>query len=104
MNIHTICVCGAGTMGSGIAQAAAQSGFFTLLYEVNQTVLENAKININRSLAGLVEKGKIDATEKENIIKRIQYTDDVQNCLADVFIEAIVEKPEIKNWPVQSAG
>lgn len=96
MNINTICVCGAGTMGSGIAQAAAQSGFFTLLYEVNQTVLENAKNNIRRSLTGLVEKGKISAIEKENIFQRIQYTDDVQNCLADVFIEAIVEKIELK--------
>lgn len=96
MNIDTICICGAGTMGAGIAQATAQAGFYTLLYEVNETVMENAKKNIEKNLYGLVEKGKINAQEKENIFRRIQYTGDVQNCLADVFIEAIVEKKELK--------
>jgi len=96
MNIDTICICGAGTMGSGIAQATAQAGFYTLLYEVNETVMENAKKNIEKNLYGLVEKGKINAQEKENILRRIQYTGDVQNCLADIFIEAIVEKKELK--------
>lgn len=43
MIINTICVCGAGTMGSGIAQAAAQSGFYTLVYELNPAVLETSK-------------------------------------------------------------
>src|SRR5688572_28932115 len=96
MFINTICVCGAGTMGSGIAQAAAQSGFFTLLYELNNTVLEKAKTNIDKNLSKLVEKNKITAEEKENILKRIHFTDDIQECLADVFIEAILEKPELK--------
>ena len=59
MQINTICVCGAGTMGSGIAQAAAQSGFYTILYELNPAVLDTAKANIEKSLAQLVEKGKI---------------------------------------------
>jgi 3-hydroxybutyryl-CoA dehydrogenase len=83
-------------MGSGIAQATAQAGFFTLLYEVNTTVLEKAKQNIEGSLAKLVEKGKIDEEQKRMVIRRIQFTEDVQNCLADVFIEAIVEKPDLK--------
>ena len=41
--INSICVCGAGTMGSGIAQTAAAAGFYTILYELNQPVLEKAK-------------------------------------------------------------
>jgi len=96
MTINTICVCGAGTMGSGIAQVAAQSGFHTILYELNETVLEKAKASIPRSLQSLVEKGKITAEEKEKIFQHIRFTDDLQTCLADVFIEAIIEKPEIK--------
>lgn len=96
MTINTICVCGAGTMGSGIAQVAAQSGFHTVLYELNDAVLEKAKASIPRSLQSLVEKGKIAAEEKERILQRIHFTSDLQTCLADVFIEAIVEKPEIK--------
>jgi UDP-N-acetyl-D-mannosaminuronate dehydrogenase len=39
--IITICICGAGTMGSGIAQVAAQSGFATILFDVNETVLDS---------------------------------------------------------------
>jgi len=96
MIINTICVCGAGTMGSGIAQATAQAGFYTLLYELNPLVLENAKTAIEKNLQHLVEKEKIKPEEKAKIQQRIHFTDDIQTCLADVFIEAIVEKPEVK--------
>jgi 3-hydroxybutyryl-CoA dehydrogenase len=54
MNVNSICVCGAGTMGSGIAQAAAQAGFYTLLYELNEEVLEKAKSGIDKNLQSLV--------------------------------------------------
>ncbi|MEO7394837.1 MAG: 3-hydroxyacyl-CoA dehydrogenase NAD-binding domain-containing protein [Chitinophagaceae bacterium] len=96
MNINSICVCGAGTMGSSIAQAAAQAGFYTILYELNTTVLQKAKFSIEKNLGSLVEKEKISEGEKEKILTRINFTDDLQNCLADVFIEAIIEKTEIK--------
>ena len=96
MNINSICVCGAGTMGSGIAQAAAQAGFYTLLYELNTTVLEKAKSVIEKNLLALVEKGKMNAGEKEKVLQRINFTNDLQTCIADVFIEAIIEKPAIK--------
>lgn len=92
MNINSICVCGAGTMGLGIAQASAQSGFYTILYELNEAVLEKAKTSIGNSLQSLAEKGKIAADAREKILQRIHFTSDIQVCLADVFIEAIVEK------------
>jgi 3-hydroxybutyryl-CoA dehydrogenase len=94
--INTICVCGAGTMGSGIAQAAAQAGFYTILYELNPEVLEKAKNSIQKNLQSLVEKGKLTVNEKEKVLQNIHFNDDLQSCLADVFIEAIVEKPDIK--------
>ena len=96
MQINTICVCGAGTMGSGIAQAAALAGFYTILYELNPAVLETAKNNIEKNLSLLVEKGKITFGEKEQVLNRLQFTGDIHSCLADVFIEAIIEKPEAK--------
>jgi len=96
MVINSICVCGAGTMGSGIAQAAAQAGIHTILYELNPSVLATAKTSIDNNLEKLAGKGKISAAEKEAVLKRLHFTDDIQTCLADVFIEAIVEKPEIK--------
>ena len=94
--IQTICICGAGTMGSGIAQVAAQSGVATILYELNPSVLEKAKSSIEKSLQALVERGKLDETGKQNTLTRIQFTGDINQCRADIFIEAIIEKPEVK--------
>jgi 3-hydroxybutyryl-CoA dehydrogenase len=96
MNINSICVCGAGTMGSGIAQAAAQAGLYTLLYDPIPAVLEKAKTGMEKNLQSLIEKGKISAGEKEKILQRIRFTDDIQICQASIFIEAIIEDPEIK--------
>jgi 3-hydroxybutyryl-CoA dehydrogenase len=94
--ISTICIIGAGTMGSGIAQVAAQSGFYTLLFDINNEVLEKAKLSIQKNLQYLVDKQKITAAEKENIYSRIKFINDTNDCIADVFIEAIVEKVEAK--------
>ncbi|HKB43811.1 MAG TPA: 3-hydroxyacyl-CoA dehydrogenase NAD-binding domain-containing protein [Chitinophagaceae bacterium] len=96
MTVNSICVCGAGTMGYGIAQATAQSGFYTLLYELNAEATEKAKITINTNLQSLAIKGKITIIEKEQTLQRIQFTNNIQTCLADVFIEAIIEKAEAK--------
>lgn len=83
-------------MGSGITQVAAQSGFHTILYELNGEVLEKAKISITKNLQYLVDKGKISPEEKTACIQRITFTSDLHDCIADAFIEAIIEKPEIK--------
>lgn len=83
-------------MGSGIAQVAAQSGYHTLLYELNTTVLEKARTSIAKNLQTLVDKGKITADQQTQIFRRIVFTGDLQQCLADVFIEAIIEKIEAK--------
>ena len=96
LDINTICVCGAGTMGSGIAQVAAQSGFFTLLYDLSPAMLQKARASIEKNLQKAVEKKKLSAEEKDNTLSRIVFTADLQTCLADLFIEAIVEKPEVK--------
>jgi 3-hydroxybutyryl-CoA dehydrogenase len=92
----TLCICGAGTMGSGIAQTAAQAGFATILYELNPAVLEKAKTGIEKDLQKLVDKGKLGQNEKEEILRRIRFTGNIQTCIADIFIEAIIEKPEAK--------
>jgi len=91
-----ICICGAGTMGSGIAQAAASSGFYTILYELNDAVLEKAKTSIETNLQSLVEKRKITGNAKEETLNNLKFTNNLHDCLADVIIEAIIEKPEAK--------
>lgn len=94
--INSICVIGAGTMGSGIALASAQSGFYTLLFDINNEVLEKAKTSVQKNLQFLVDKQKISAEEKERVFSRIRFINDTNDCLADVIIEAIIEKVEAK--------
>ena len=95
-SIHTICVIGAGTMGSGIAQVAAQSGFYTLLLDINPAALEKASASIDKNLQNLVSKNKLTPEEKETVMKRIRFISDTNDGIADVIIEAIIEKTEAK--------
>ena len=83
-------------MGSGIAQVAAQNGFDTTLFDVNENVVERSKEIIQKNLQYLVDKNKISLTEKEEIFSRIKFTNDIKDCTAFVIIEAIVEKEEAK--------
>jgi len=96
MKISAICVCGAGTMGSGIAQTSAAAGFKTILYELNERVIEKAKINIEKRLQALVEKGRITAEEKQQTFQAISFTRNLNECRADVIIEAIIENRQAK--------
>ena len=94
--IHTICICGAGTMGSGIAQVAAQSGFKTILYDVNGDMVMKSAQKMQQDLDALQAKNKITETQKHDTLSRIQYTSEINDCVADIVIEAIVEKIEVK--------
>ena len=91
-------VLGAGTMGSGIAQVAAQAGHVVHLVDVNESAVQNAKRNLEAVLSKLVEKGKISADEHTASLGRINYSSDIlsfQNC--GLIIEAIIEKIEVKH-------
>jgi 3-hydroxybutyryl-CoA dehydrogenase len=94
--INKICVTGAGTMGSGIALCAAQNGFDTILFDTNETVLTNAQIGINKNLETLLEKNKITESDKSSILQRLVFTSHIEDCIAPLIIEAIVEKADIK--------
>jgi 3-hydroxybutyryl-CoA dehydrogenase len=83
-------------MGSGIAQVCASAGFTTILYELNEAVLQKAKTAIGAGLQKLVEKGKLSVEEMDQIAARLTYTADLEQCKADLVIEAIIEKPEAK--------
>lgn len=94
--IKTICVCGAGTMGSGIAQVAAQAGFNTIQFDLNEAVVEKSRQSIMASLSKLVDKGRLNDEEKTAILSRLQFTSSIEACKADLVIEAIIEKKEAK--------
>ena len=94
--IKTICVCGAGTMGSGIAQVAAMAGFDTIQFDVNAAMLDKSLALITKNLDGLLSKGRITAEERKAGMERIYFTSTISECRADLFIEAIIEKKEAK--------
>lgn len=83
-------------MGAGIAQIAAYSGFTTLLFDIRQDGLDKAKAQIEKSLAVAVEKGKLTAADRDSTLERLRFTAAIEECVADVIIEAIVEKPGAK--------
>lgn len=92
----TICICGAGTMGSGIAQVAASAGFKTILYDLKEEMVEKARTQIQNDLQKLVDKNRISAEKKEDVLRLLNFTSDIGHCRADVVIEAVIEKPEVK--------
>ncbi len=95
-NVNTIAVCGAGTMGSGIAQCAAQNGFYTILFDVSDATLLKAKTSIHASLDKLVVKQKLSEEQATAVKNRLVFVSDIQECIADVIIEAIVERVDAK--------
>jgi 3-hydroxybutyryl-CoA dehydrogenase len=94
--IKKIAVAGAGTMGSGIAMAAAQSGYLVTLFDTNDAVLEKAKNAIVKNLSILVEKQKISPVENTETFDRILFSSQIGDCKADLIIEAIIETVEAK--------
>src|SRR5450631_1125166 len=94
--IRTLCICGAGTMGSGIAQTAAMGGFTVLLYDLDNEVLQRARTGIEKSLQSLTEKNKIGPAEKQAALDRLRFISDPAQCIADLIIEAIVERQDAK--------
>lgn len=92
-----IMVLGAGTMGAGIAQNAAQAGYEVVLRDLKPEYVEKGIAGIDKLLGKNVEKGKLTAEEKESIMSRITGTVDMAAAAeCDVVIEAAVEIMEIK--------
>jgi 3-hydroxybutyryl-CoA dehydrogenase len=92
-----VAIIGSGTMGSGIAQVAATSGCTVKLFDLNQEALTKSKNALEITLSKLMEKEKIDATEKSRIQSNISYVTTLQDLSdSDLVIEAIVENLEVK--------
>lgn len=94
--IKTICVAGAGTMGSGIALGAAKAGYQVRLFDTQSAALDRASVMIRQNAESLAEKGKISQDDKQRIIDTVIITADINSCRADLVIEAIIEKTEAK--------
>jgi 3-hydroxybutyryl-CoA dehydrogenase len=95
--IKTVGVIGAGTMGNGIAQTFAQSGFQVVVQDIAERALDRARASIERSLGKFVEKGKIGAADREAALGRLAFTTALEQ-LADVdyIVEAAIERLDTK--------
>jgi len=92
-----IMVLGAGTMGGGIAQVAAQSGYEVIVRDVETRFVEKGLATINKNLEKQVEKGKISAQEKAETQARLKGCIDIADGKdVDIVIEAIVENMDLK--------
>jgi 3-hydroxybutyryl-CoA dehydrogenase len=92
-----ICICGSGTMGSGIAQVSAIAGFPTILLDTEEAAISKAKTRIANDLEMMATKGKIPKERIEKINRLIYFTSSISECKADIIIEAIIENPEAKS-------
>ncbi len=98
MEIKQICVLGAGIMGAGIAQCAAQAGFDVTLRDMEDRFVENGLSTIKSNLAKAVSKGKMTADDADAIMDRVTGTTDLTMAArdADLVIEAIIEVMDVK--------
>lgn len=97
MEIKVFGVVGAGQMGSGIAQVAAQTGFEVILNDINMDFVKRGIGNIEKNLSRSVEKGKLSEEEKKAVLGRIKGTDKLDDFKqADIVVEAATENVQLK--------
>nr|WP_194851339.1 3-hydroxyacyl-CoA dehydrogenase NAD-binding domain-containing protein [Nonlabens antarcticus] len=96
-HIRKVGIIGAGTMGSGIAQVAATADCIVKLFDLKTDQLENSKIALEKVLSRLIEKKRIDESDKNRIQGNIHYVNTLEDLAdSDLTIEAIVENLEVK--------
>ena len=97
-DIKRVGVLGCGLMGSGIAQVAATAGYETIVRDVSKELLDRGRAGIEKSLAKFVEKGKLQAADRDSTLERMTFTTIVADLKpVDIVIEAITEDLTLKN-------
>jgi len=103
MEIKQVMVIGAGQMGAGIAQVCAQAGYEVILNDLNEEAVSRGKASIEKFLTRAVERERITEDEKTSALENLQTSTnlaDGSDC--DLFIEAVVEKIDVKKKVFQS--
>jgi len=97
LNETTVAVLGAGTMGAGIAQVAAQCGHRVILFDISEAARQKALANLIRIMDRGVEKGRMTREQADGVLARISETDKLESCRdCGLVIEAVIENLEIK--------
>lgn len=96
-DVKTFGVVGAGQMGNGIAQVAAQSGLNVIMNDIKEAFVQKGLDNIKKLLSKAVDKGKISGDQKDAVLGRIQTSVDIQDMAkADFVVEAATEREDLK--------
>ncbi|MCF8030562.1 MAG: 3-hydroxybutyryl-CoA dehydrogenase [Desulfohalobiaceae bacterium] len=97
MAVKNIMVVGAGQMGSGIAQVAAQAGYSVVLHDISDDLVQKGLSGIRKQLDKAVSKGKLEEADKDGALDRIQTTTSLESVKdRDLVVEAVVENMDIK--------
>jgi 3-hydroxybutyryl-CoA dehydrogenase len=98
MEVKTIAVIGAGTMGRGIAYASALAGYHTVLEDISETRLEQATEWIRKALDEGVSRGKVDPLSRDAAMRHLTTANKVEDAIrdAELIIEAVPEEMEMK--------
>lgn len=90
-------IIGAGSMGTGIAQVAATAGHDVIVYDTNSAQLQKSNESMHSTMRMLADKGKITIEDSDNILSKLQYTDNLgELAKCGLIIEAIVEDLDVK--------
>ena len=95
-NIQSVAVIGAGVMGSGIAISSVLAGYRTLLFDLRPEAVEQGRAYVQKQLQSTLEKGRIDQVQHDQALDRLQACTDFSALKADLILEAVVEKLEVK--------
>ena len=96
-SVGTVAVIGLGTMGTGIAEVVARHGFAVRAIDIDDTTVSDARQRIEASTDRAVARDKLTASERSEILDRILFTTNLQECLtSDIVIEAVPENLELK--------
>jgi 3-hydroxybutyryl-CoA dehydrogenase len=97
MGLNTLGIIGAGQMGAGIAQVAAQSGLDIILNDIADEMVARGRQGIERSLDRMIQRGRLKLDERDRILRRIELTTSLDGLApSDFVIEAVVENEEAK--------
>ncbi|HTT77242.1 MAG TPA: 3-hydroxybutyryl-CoA dehydrogenase [Candidatus Binataceae bacterium] len=97
MSVSTIGIIGAGQMGAGVAQVAAQSGLNVMLNDISEDLCLRGREQIERNLDRMIQRGRFKPEERDRIVRRIEVTPKIEDLRAcDFVLEAVVENEEAK--------
>jgi len=97
MRVSTIGIIGAGQMGAGVAQVAAQSGVNVMLNDVSEEFCRRGRETVERNLDRMIQRGRYKPEERDRILRRIETTANVEDLRAcDFVLEAVVENEDAK--------